>query len=111
MELPRVTFGRRGNKRYNYKPRYYDEDKEDLQDRVERAKAEASGNYSAEGSRRRLQSAFKNRKSTPIDPLAQKQKMVSRIRVFLIALVLGAVAYLAFYTNAISIIFEAFNNG
>jgi hypothetical protein len=108
MELPRVSYGRRGNKRFNYKPRFYDEDKEDLYNRVEQSLAEKTGNFSAEGSKQRLQAAFKNRSSQAIDPAAQQQKLASRIRFILIALILGSMAYLVFYTNAFSIIFEAF---
>lgn len=110
MELPRVSYGRRGNKRFDYKPRYYNEEKEDLLNRIERVKSEASGEYSAEGSKRRLEAAFKNRKSVPVDPNAQQQRLVSRVRILLIALILGTAAYLVFYTNTISIIFEAFKD-
>ena len=70
-----------------------------------------SGDYSAAGSRRRLQAAFKHRKTSPVDPNVQRMKIVSRVRVLLIATVLGSIAYLAFYTDTISIIYEAFNHG
>lgn len=103
--------GRRGNKRFNYRPRYYDERKEDLENRVERITSEVTGEYSAEGSRRRLQSAFKNRGTQPLDPVSQQQRLVSRVRFLLIAAVLGSLAYLAFYTNTLDIIFEGFKQG
>jgi hypothetical protein len=108
MQLSRIKIGRRGNKRFTYNPRFYDERKEDLGNRVERIRSEVTGNYSAEGSRQRIQTAFKNRGRQIIDPKAQQLKTVSRIRVILIALVLGSLAYLAFYTKTIDIIFDCF---
>lgn len=110
MEFPRITYGRRGHKRFNYKPVFYDADKEDLDNRVERAKAEASGEYSAEGFQKRLEASFRNRQTLPEDPYARQLKSVSRIRYILIVAILGSMAYLVFYTNTISIIFEAFKH-
>ena len=59
MQLSRVKMGRRGNKRFQYRPRYYDEQREDLEGRIERITSEVTGKYSAEGSKRRLKTAFK----------------------------------------------------
>ena len=111
MELPRVKMGRRHNKRFNYVPRYYDEDKEDLENRKEKIKAEVTGKYSYEGSRRRLQAGFRNGQRESVDPSMQQLKLVSRIRVLLIVIVLASLAYMVFYTNTISTIFEAFKHG
>lgn len=108
MQLSRIKMGRRGNKRFQYHPLSYDERKEDLENRKERITSEVTGKYSAEGSKRRLQTAFKNRGHQPIDPSAQQQRLVSRVRVLLIAAVLGSLAYLAFYTDTLDIIFEGF---
>lgn len=103
--------GRRGNKRFNYRPRYYDERKEDLENRIERITSEVTGVYSAEGSRKRLETAFKNRGRQPIDAQGQQQKIVYRMRIILIAAILGSLAYLAFYTDTIDIIFQGFKQG
>ena len=111
MQLSRVKMGRRNNKRFNYRPRYYDEQKEDLQNRVEQITAEVTGNYSAEGSKKRLQSAFKNRGHQPLDASSQQQRLVSRVCFLLIAAILGSLAYLAFYTDTIDVIFEGFKQG
>ncbi len=108
MQLSRVKMGRRGNKRFQYRPRYYDEQREDLEGRIERITSEVTGKYSAEGSKRRLKTAFKNRGHQPLDPTAQQQRLVSRVRVLLIAAILGSLAYLAFYTNTLDVIFEGF---
>ena len=110
MEFPRITYGRRGHKRFNYKPVFYDPDKEDLENRVEKAKAEMTGEFDFQGYKKRLEASFRNRQSIPDDPFARQLKMVSRIRFWLIAVVLGSLAYLVFYTNTISIIFEAFKD-
>ena len=85
--------------------------KEDLQNRVEQITAEVTGNYSAEGSKKRLQSAFKNRGHQPLDASSQQQRLVSRVRFLLIAAILGSLAYLAFYTDTIDVIFEGFKQG
>jgi hypothetical protein len=108
MQLSRIKIVRRSNKRFQFIPRFYDERSEELENRVERITSEVTGVYSQEGSRRRLATAFKNRGRQALDPKAQQMKMVSRVRVLLIAAVLGSVAYLAFFTSTIDIIFEGF---
>jgi len=110
MELPRVKYGRRGHKRFNYTPRYYDEDKEDLENRIEKITAEVTGEYSHKGSKRRLETAFKNRSTQPLDPTAQQQKLVSRVRFLLIVIVLTSLAYMVFYTNTFAVIVDGFKN-
>ncbi len=108
MEFSRVKMGRRNNKRFNYKPRYYDEDRENLHNRKELIKAEVTGDYSAEGSKLRIQTAYKNRGVRPLDPAAQQQRVVSRIRILLIALILGSIAYMVFYTDTLPVIISGF---
>jgi hypothetical protein len=108
MPISRIKMGRRGHKRFEYRPRHYDERKEDLENRVERITSEVTGNYSQEGSRRRLETAFKNRGRQPLDAAGQQQRLASRVRFLLIAGILGSLAYLVFYTNTLDVIFEGF---
>jgi|SRR5210317_949096 hypothetical protein len=108
MELPRVKMGRRSNKRFNYTPRYFDEEKEDLENRIEKIKAEVTGNYSKEGFEKRLRAGFKNREKEVSDPGAQQALLVSRLRVLLLVVVFSMIAYMVFYTNTIEVIFQGF---
>ncbi|MCB9261089.1 MAG: hypothetical protein H6607_01770 [Flavobacteriales bacterium] len=106
MELPRVKIGRRHHKQFNYIPVFYDEDKEDLHNRIEKAKSERDG--TVEGFENRIRMAYKHRDVVPIDNHARKMKLVSQLRVLMFVIVFSMIAYLVFYTNTINIIFEAF---
>ncbi|MBI1305106.1 MAG: hypothetical protein GC181_00670 [Bacteroidetes bacterium] len=109
MEIRRIQFGRRANRRFNYIPRYYDEDKEDLENRVNNVRMEVSGNYDPKGFEQRIRDGF-NKKSTAYQTPYNTINHGSRIRFLFILITLGLVFYLAFYTKAFGIIFGAFIN-
>ncbi|MCB0734118.1 MAG: hypothetical protein H6608_09115 [Flavobacteriales bacterium] len=109
MDFGRVSFGRRANRRFQYRPRYYDPDKEDLDIRVSRAHMESTGEYNPEGFENRIRQGFQQR-STLYTSEYNVIRQGARIRTILIILALGLVFYLTFYTNAFGVIFEAFYN-
>lgn len=109
MDFGRVQFGRRANRRFNYRPVYYDEDKEDLQDRVEKARMKATGTYRPEGFKERIKNGYKYQLgaySTPYHMVASG----SKARFLFILIIVGLTFYLAFYSQVFSVIFEAFYN-
>jgi len=109
MDFGRVQIGRRANKRFNYRPMYYNEDLDDLHTRVKRAEMEKSGEFDANGFKDRIRSGYRNKTgqySNEYNVVASGAK----VRVFFIALALGLLCYLVFYTRTFSTIFEAFYN-
>ena len=110
MDFGRIQMGRRANKRFNYRPMYYDEDKEELQDRVVKAKMEASGKYEPDGFEERIKNGYKYR-SNAYSSSYNVVSSGSRVRFLFILCTLGLLFYLAFYTETFSIIFEAFYHG
>ena len=109
MDLGRVKFGRRANKRFNYRPMYYDPDMEDLRHRVKNAEMERTGVYDEKGFKERIRTGYKNKTgqySSQYNVVASG----ARVRVLFIALALGVLCYLIFYTRTFSSIFESLYN-
>jgi len=64
MEFRRLDYGRRTNRKFNYKPRYYDEDMEDLHERAERTQKIRDGDNSMESYSERIKHGYRT-KQTP----------------------------------------------
>lgn len=109
MEFPRIQYGRRTNRRFDYKPRFYDEGKEDLDERVDRARKERDGLNGEQDFEQRIRYAYQRRDLTPSSAV-DNARVISRLRVLAIATILGLLFYLLFYTDVIYVIFEAFDN-
>jgi len=107
MDFGRIQMGRRANKRFNYRPMYYDADKEDLKERVNKAEMSASGKYKTSGFEKRIKHGFKNQAGNYTN---QYNVVTSggRVRLLFIIIVIGLTFYLTFYTRVFSVIFEAF---
>lgn len=90
MIFSKFGFGKTSNRRFNYIPRYYNAEKEELQERVRRAKEEINETNYAD----RIRNGFKHRTNaynTVKNPLS-----MSSVRVLLIAIILGSIFYLMF---------------
>jgi len=97
MALPSL-FKLPPNKIFKFKTRYYDADKEELEDRVERAKRDAgvTGAVNKEGVyvpniKGQMQHYMKRR------PSMQKERNKSNFRMVIIAVILGLIAYYLFF--------------
>ncbi len=92
MFLDNIKFFRTPrSKQFNYQPRYYDEQKEDLQKRVEAAKQEVRAekvekDYSKDAVRSRID--FRGQR-----PTAQRPNFMTNIRVLFIAGILAMVLF------------------
>jgi hypothetical protein len=109
MEFPRIQYGRRTNKQFNYIPRVYDPAKEDLDERVQKARAIRDKTNSEEDYAERIRKSYKSR-SPVVSSGANKVALVARLRIMMIAVILGLMFYLVFYTDVIYVIFGAFSN-
>ncbi|MEM9887716.1 MAG: hypothetical protein AAF849_17610 [Bacteroidota bacterium] len=85
--------------RFEYKPRYYDESKEELKDRIR--SAEQSNEYSAEGAKQRISGGFRRKTSGYKANKGYRSQQVKRsnFRLFIIIAVLFMVGYLLFTAN------------
>lgn len=90
------------HQRFNYVPRYYDEDKEDLQERVRLAKGEA-GN--ADLAKSRIRSGFKRRSRAGTSNPSAK----SAIRLMLIIAILVLFTYMILTSDSILRLIESFS--
>jgi len=109
MEFRRIEFGRRTNRQFNYTPRYYNEAMEDLHDRADRARRIRDAEKGEKTHGERIRQAFKARQ-VPEREGVNQALWISRLRVVVIAVILGLMFYLFFFTDVISTIFEAFSN-
>lgn len=108
MDFGRTQMGRRTNRRFNYRPMYYDADREDLQDRVKQAEMAAKGEYDPKGFEDRIRRRFRNQ---GVQSNSNHNFISgSKPRLLFIILVIGLMFYLTFYSRAFSVIFEAFYN-
>ncbi|PIE86385.1 MAG: hypothetical protein CSA05_00785 [Bacteroidia bacterium] len=84
---------------FEYKPRYYDPDKEDLEERIAQAKREIGvydENEKQSDRKRRIKGQM--RRQYHQERLSRSNKQ-SNLRLILIIAVLGFLAYLVLYTN------------
>jgi len=109
MEFRRIEFGRRTNRQFNYTPRYYDETMEDLHERADRARRIRDAEKGDDTHKERIKHAFRARQ-VPERQGVNQALWISRLRVVVIAVILGLMFYLFFFTDVISTIFEAFSN-
>lgn len=107
MELPRIPFNRKTNRRYNYQPVYYDPLKEDLDQRVRKAKGE-SGN--PEDYAENIRQGFRAQQNQYGNRYNQELKK-SKIRTILLVMVFSVLVYQILQSDLILRIFEAFANG
>jgi hypothetical protein len=112
-----LNFGRPGrvaNKQFKYVPRYYDEDQEDLDYRVARARREKdlsdNPNTPAEGDHKeRMRKAMQFRTEAFNTPKNSMNKFAA-VRTVIIAAILVLIFYLLFSSDIILRIFDAFYN-
>lgn len=109
MEFRRLEYGRRTNRQFNYTPRYYDEDLDDLHERADRAREIRDAKDENGTHKQRIQHAFRYRQ-VPGRQGVNQMLWISRLRTVVIAVILGLIMYLFFFTDVISTIFEAFSN-
>jgi hypothetical protein len=91
--MVRFLFKQPKPKRFDYKPRFYNEQKERLQARVEVVRREVemeSGQSSPEALRSRMQSAWRNGSGT-------RERKQSNKTIFIITGLLAIIAYLLLY--------------
>lgn len=107
MELPRIPFNRKTNRRYNYQPVYYDPLKEDLDQRVRKAKGETGGsdNYAEN-----IRQGFRAQQNQYGNRYNQELKK-SKIRTFVLVIVFAVLVYQLLQSDLILRIFEAFAHG
>jgi hypothetical protein len=89
------------HQRFNYIPRYYDADKEDLDERVRLAKGEAGD---ADLAKSRIRSGFKRRSRAGSTSNSAK----SAIRLFLIIAILVLFTYMILTSDSILNLIESF---
>lgn len=89
------------HQRFNYIPRYYDADKEDLDERVRLAKGEAGD---ADLAKSRIRSGFKRRSRAGSTSTSAK----SAIRLFLIIAILVLFTYMILTSDSILRLIESF---
>jgi hypothetical protein len=110
MEFPRIRFGRTTNRRFNYIPRYYDEDKEEFNERVERARQELEGSNNPDDFAKRMKAGFKKR-TKAYNSVYNIDKKGSTLRTIFIAGMLGLIFYLLFSHDIIGKMFGLFERG
>lgn len=97
------SYGKRvKNQRFEYVPRFYDPEKEKLQERLD-MNTDAS---SPELSKLRIQDGFR-RRSRGSKELKQKMTLQANIRLFLVIFALCAIVYLILQSDAILQIIES----
>jgi len=84
-------FKTRKNKQFTYSPRFYDQRKEELEQRIKAVEREMQGNTGEIYSNRLTRGAFRQRRER-----LQKQTRNSYIRLVVILLVLALVIYLIY---------------
>ena len=99
MALPSL-FKITANKKFEFKTRYYNADREELLERVERAKREvgagkatdADGNYVSN-----IKGQMKRYIDKPMRPTRARAERNSNVRVFVILIILSLIAYYLFF--------------
>lgn len=107
MEFPRIPYTRRTNRRFNYQPVYFDPEMDDLQHRVNMARGETSNEQTYGDNIRRGFRSFGNAHANRYNHELRK----SKIRMWLLVLFFGVLAWYVFQSDLIFRIFEAFING
>lgn len=107
MIFSRFGFGKASNRRFNYVPRYYDADKEEFEQRVDRARRELKGEQKPEDFRERIRQAYDYR-SKAYNHVYNNDYKKSIIRRWLIAGLLGAIFYLLITSSLLDRILSAF---
>lgn len=96
------------NRKFNYVPRYYDEDMDDLGKRVKAAEARLEDKYDESNFRERIRSGYERREKA-YNVHFSRTIWVSRLRFVLIAAVLTVIVYKLVTNDILSFIFEAFD--
>lgn len=94
-------------RKFNYKPVYYDEDMEDLHERVAKAKSEKeiNSNKTAEEVKESIRNNFRRKYESEYSSTPETFR---KLRVFLIAIVLGVIVYQVFNSELIDKIITGF---
>jgi hypothetical protein len=86
-------FGSHKHKRFNFQPRYYDEQKEDLEQRIRQIESELGVDHG----KAYVPKIRKGQMGNYIRKNRKKQSRQSNLRLFIIILVLSVVAWLLFF--------------
>ena len=88
------------HRKFNFKTRFYDADKEELMERVEKAKREVGASKAVDDKGNYVQNIkgqMRNNLDRPIRPVRKSAERISNMRLFVILIVLSALAYYLFY--------------
>lgn len=89
-----------GYRKFNFKTRYYDADREELMERVEKAKREVGVSKAVNNEGKYVQNIkgqMRKQLDSPIRPVRKRAEKISNIRLFVILVILSALAYYLFY--------------
>lgn len=104
-------FRRVKNQQFDYKPRYFDADKEAREERLKRYKDLESPNYNLEHSKNRIRSGLKSRQGYGADASYRKKEVFkSNIRLLVIILVLALAAWIYLSSDSVDILVNKFLN-
>jgi len=87
-------------RKFTFKTRYYDADKEELLERVERVKREIGVSKAVDDQGKYVQNIkgqMRKHLDSPIRPVRERTEKISNVRLFMIIVVLSAIAYYLFY--------------
>ncbi len=99
MALPSL-FKIPGYRKFNFKTRYYNADREELMERVEKAKREVGASKAVNNEGKYVQNIkgqMRKQLDSPIRPVRKRAEKISNIRLFMILVILSALAYYLFY--------------
>lgn len=96
------------NRRFNYVPRFYNEDMDDLRNRVNSAKAKENEEYDIKGFKDRIKQGYE-RRDQAYNTHHNKEIWVSRLRLFLIIGILTLITWQLMTHDLLTFIFEAFD--
>ncbi|MBN1252170.1 MAG: hypothetical protein JXR51_03135 [Bacteroidales bacterium] len=99
MALPSL-FKIPGHKKFEFKARYYDADKEELELRIEKAKREVGASKAVDENGKYVQNIkgqMKRYIDKPIRSVRSKAKRNSNYRLLIILVILSMIAYFMFY--------------
>lgn len=96
------------NRRFNYVPRFYDEDMDDLRNRIKAAESKEKNEYDVKGFRDRIRSGYERRENA-YNTHHNKAIWASRIRLVLIIGILSVITWQLMTHDLLTFIFEAFD--
>ena len=98
------------HQKFDYKPRFYDRDKEELEKRLKKYEALADPESgTVEDTKNRIQSGLRSRQSYAADQSYRRKAVVkSNIRLFMIIGILAIISFLFISSNKIDLLLSTF---